>query len=61
MFGRIFQFVGEVQAEMGKVAWPTRDELSTSTTVVLVVSCVLALFIYLVDGVLAALMNRILF
>jgi len=46
---------------MGKVTWPTRDELTASTTIVLVVSLSLALFIYVVDSVLSTLMNLILF
>jgi len=61
LFGRITTFVSEVQAEMGKVTWPTRDELTASTTIVLVVSLSLALFIYVVDSVLSTLMNLILF
>ena len=38
---------------MGKVTWPTRDELIASTTIVLVVSLALSMFIFAVDFVLS--------
>ena len=60
MFGKIGQFIGEVRVEMGKVTWPTRDELKSSTTVVLILSLVLAGFIYIVDTILANIMEFIL-
>jgi preprotein translocase subunit SecE len=42
--GRIGRFVREVVAELGKVIWPTRKELITYTTVVIVfVSVMVAL------------------
>ena len=60
MFGKVILFLREVQAEMGKVTWPTRDELTSSTVVVLVVSLALAAFIYVADLVLSFVMNQIL-
>ncbi len=60
MFQKISQFVSEVQVEMGKVTWPTRDELQTSTLIVLGVSFALALFIFVVDYILASFMEIIL-
>ena len=60
MFGKISQFIREVQAEMGKVTWPTRDELTASTTIVLGVSLALALFIFVVDYLLAGVMDLLL-
>jgi len=60
MFGKAIRFIREVQAEMGKVTWPTRDELTSSTTIVLVVSLALAVFIYIADLVLSFVMNQIL-
>jgi preprotein translocase subunit SecE len=42
--GRIGRFIREVIAELGKVIWPTRKELITYTTVVIVfVSIMVAL------------------
>lgn len=60
MFGKISQFIGEVRVEMGKVTWPTRDELKSSTTIVLILSLALAGFIYIVDTFLANIMEFIL-
>ncbi len=53
MFAKVAQFIKDVQLEMGKVTWPTRDELIASTTIVLVVSLVLSVFIFAVDFVLS--------
>ena len=53
MFAKVAQFIKDVQLEMGKVTWPTRDELIASTTIVLVVSLVLSVFIFAADFVLS--------
>ncbi len=60
MFGKIAQFIQEVQSEMGKVTWPTRDELKSSTTIVLALSVTLAVFIFVVDYILAGIMDLVL-
>ena len=60
MFRKIPQLFREVRMEMGKVTWPTRDELTSSTTNVLVVSLVLAIFIFFIDQILSFVMSRIL-
>ena len=60
MFSRITRLLEEVQNEMAKVTWPTRDELTTSTSVVLTVSLALAVFIFFADTVLSFVMNQIL-
>ena len=46
--------------EMGKVTWPTRDELTSSTGIVLVVSLAFAIFIFFIDQILSFVMSRIL-
>ena len=60
MFGKIAQFIRDVRSEMGKVTWPTREELSASTTIVLVVSLALAVFIFIADFILSRIMDLIL-
>jgi preprotein translocase subunit SecE len=60
MFGKIAQFIREVQAEMGKVTWPTQEELKSSTTIVLGLSLALAVFIFVVDYILAGIMDLVL-
>jgi preprotein translocase subunit SecE len=37
---------------MGKVTWPTREELKESTLVVIVASVIVTIFIFIVDRVL---------
>ena len=46
-------FIKEVKAELGKVAWSTREELFASTMVVLAATGIVALFIFAVDIVLS--------
>ena len=53
----IGKFVGQVKTEMKKVAWPSRQELISSTVVVLVSTAVLALFIGVCDLVLSRVIN----
>ncbi|MFP6890225.1 MAG: preprotein translocase subunit SecE [Nitrospinota bacterium] len=60
MFGKLTQFIIEVQAEMGKVTWPTRDELKSSTYIVLALSMALAVFIFFVDYFLSTIMDFVL-
>jgi len=47
--GRIIQFFRESYAELRKVAWPSRDEVASSTKVVLVSVCLIALALGLID------------
>ena len=57
---RIQEFVREVLAEFRKVTWPSRAELVNSTSVVIVVTVVLAFFLGGVDIGLARIVERIL-
>jgi preprotein translocase SecE subunit len=47
----VIQFLGEVKAELIKVAWPTRAETIASTWVVLFAVVVSSLWIFLSDQV----------
>ena len=49
---KIKKFLKEVVAELRKVTWPSKDELIGSTIVTIVVSCIVAIFIGIVDRVL---------
>jgi preprotein translocase subunit SecE len=53
MLDKIKNFFSEVRAEMQKVTWPTRDELTGSTGVVLVTMFFLSAFIGVADFVLS--------
>ena len=46
------KFLREVRQEMQKVTWPTRRETLISTGLVMLLSCVAALFFTLVDALL---------
>ena len=57
---RIQEFVREVLAEFRKVTWPSRQELINSTSIVIVVTVVLAFFLGVVDISLTKVVERIL-
>ncbi len=46
---KIINFVNDVVKEMKKVTWPTKDELKESTSIVIVVCLILAVFTYVID------------
>ena len=60
MFEKAMKFVMDVRTEMGKVSWPTRNELRGSTMVVIVTVIIVAIFIGLVDRFLAFGLEQIL-
>lgn len=51
MKAKIKEFVGEVQKEMKKVSWPTKEQLKDSTVVVITTTAVLTVFVYAIDFV----------
>ncbi len=58
-FSKITGFINEVKVELGKVSWSTRQELIGSTTVVITFTALMALFIFIVDTVLAKILSII--
>lgn len=59
MFRRLVKFVKEVRNELKRVSWPSREEIRGSTTVVIVIVLILAVFIGLVDRALTYLISFI--
>jgi preprotein translocase subunit SecE len=57
--GRIQQFFRDVMAEFRRVTWPSRDDVVSSTVVVLVVVFALAAFLWAVDIGLSWVVGRI--
>ena len=53
MVKQVKLFYNELQAEMKKVTWPTREELMESTGVVMISVSALAVFVGVVDFVLS--------
>jgi preprotein translocase subunit SecE len=44
-----FQFIQQVRSEVGKVVWPTRREVLTTTGMVFALAALTAIFFSLVD------------
>ncbi len=53
MFRRIAGFLSDVKQEMSKVSWPSREELIGSTYVVLILSGIMAVYIFGIDTLLS--------
>jgi len=56
LLGKVVDFVREVVAELQKVIWPTRKELLTYTTVVVIFVSIMMTFVALLDVGFARLM-----
>ena len=54
------QFIREVRQEANKVTWPTRKETGITTAMVFVMVVLAALFFFLVDTVVAKLIQLVL-
>jgi preprotein translocase subunit SecE len=59
VFKLFAQFLREAKTELKKVKWPTRKELLASTTMVIILVLVIALYLGLVDIGLINIINRI--
>ena len=57
---KIINFFNDVVKEMGKVTWPTREELAESTKIVIIVCLLISVFTWGVDTLLAAALKAIL-
>jgi preprotein translocase subunit SecE len=57
---KILNFFNDVTKEMGKVTWPTRDELAESTKIVIIVCVLISVFTWGVDTLLSAALKAIL-
>ena len=56
----LFRFFGQVRKEIARVTWPTRNETTVTTILVLVFSALAALFFIAVDFVFRNLMGFLL-
>jgi preprotein translocase subunit SecE len=54
------RFLSDVRAEMRKVVVPSRKEVQTTTTVVIIAVFIFGLYFFLVDGIFSYGMNRLL-
>ncbi len=60
LFSKITKFISEVKVEMKKVSWSDKDELIGSTTIVIISTALLAVFIGVVDLILSRLVGLLL-
>jgi preprotein translocase subunit SecE len=58
-FNSLAEFFRDVRLELQKVSYPTRSETIGSTTVVIVFSIIVSVFLYVVDLVLVRLLRWI--
>ncbi|MFH0812830.1 MAG: preprotein translocase subunit SecE [Pseudomonadota bacterium] len=57
---KVIQFFREVKTELKKVTWPPRKDTIASTSVVLVIVLLIALFLFIVDQGLSFIIRKIL-
>jgi preprotein translocase subunit SecE len=57
---KVIQFVSQAKAELKKVTWPTRKQTLASTGVVMVVVTLMAIYLGIIDLILAKLVKSIL-
>jgi preprotein translocase subunit SecE len=60
LMNKAVQFVSQAKAELKKVVWPTRKQTLASTGVVMVIVAVMALYLGIIDLILAKLVKFIL-
>jgi preprotein translocase subunit SecE len=53
-------FFSEVRSELKKVTWPSRDEVQTTTIVVIVTTTIFGFYLYGIDLLLSQIFTRIL-
>lgn len=59
-WGKFTNFLNDVRAEMRKVVTPSRKEVESTTTVVIIAVFLFGLFFFVVDGVFSRIVQEIL-
>ena len=54
---KILEFIKSVRSEWFKIVWPTRETVVNTTVMILVFSALAALFFFVVDSILNALVG----
>ncbi len=57
---KLMQYLKDVRSEMLKVSWPTWNELTGATVLVIILSIIMALFVFACDRSLGLLMKLLL-
>jgi preprotein translocase subunit SecE len=53
------EFMVDVRKEAGKVSWPQREEVVGTTTVVIIYTAIVGVFLFAVDAAITPLMNKL--
>ena len=56
---KVIEFIKSVRSEWFKIVWPTRETVVRTTIMILVFSGLAALFFFIIDSILNALVNWI--
>ena len=56
---KVQKYMKETVAELSKMTWPTKDELTGSTIITIVFSIIMAIFIGIVDKILGIIVQSI--
>ncbi len=57
MFERIVNYLKGVKAEVARVSWPTRNEVISLTALILLLTVVVTVYIWGVDGIIGTLLR----
>jgi len=60
VFRKTADFLGKVKSELKKVTWPTKKETLASTQVVIILTLIVALYLWLIDSGLSAMIKLLL-
>jgi preprotein translocase subunit SecE len=60
LWDKIKTFLEEVRTEMGKITWPSREDLKESTWVVIVSVFFLSIILGVVDRILSTILGQVL-
>ena len=58
LFEKSILFLKEVKQELAKVSWSTREELISSTTVVIAITFIIAVFVGIIDLFLSQVLHK---
>jgi preprotein translocase subunit SecE len=48
---KLIQYLKDVRSELVKVTWPTREELTGATWLVIVLSVIMAIYVFICDKI----------
>ncbi len=58
-YRRIFSFFREVKAELKKVTWPSRNEVQSTTVVVILTTVFFGVYLYCMDLIFSWILNHV--